>query len=303
MRIVSLDVLIVSATQPLDALLDGSDTAVVSHGGGGEVGVHTGAVPVARDWLGVQAHANTEIFSHSVQEVPGHPEVVTHGDALARTYLELPLCRHNLSVLTRNVDTSVEARPVVGLHHITTVDPTGAHTAVVGALGSWEALLGPAIGVTVDIQQGVLLLHTEPGMLVTGRVASLDALGAVVGVRGLLVVLVGLAQHDLVLAQTEGVPIQSAGVQVNVAVAALCLAGRGTVEVPDWQFCVTLGVEVHGPGLGAEVFAAAVYPDVHDLALLVRDGQPHVPVQHHLICVLSGRHLEKLETSARCSTG
>jgi len=286
MRIVSLDVLIVSATQPLDALLDGSDTAVVSHGGGGEVGVHTSTIPVARDWLGVQAHANTEIFSHSVQEVPGHPEVVTHGDALARTYLELPLCRHNLSVSTGDSDASVEARPVMSFDDVTTVNLTGAYTAVVGALGSWETILGPAVGVAVEVQQGVFLLHAKPRVRILRCFHGLQAFGAMVGVCWSVVVLVGLTKHDLVVPQAERVGVHSHGVKIHITIAAFRLSGGGTVEVPHRKLFRGLGVEIKGPGLGAEVFASTVYPDVHDLALLVRHRQPHVPVQHHFTRVV-----------------
>ena len=42
----------------------------------------------------------------------------------------------------------------------------GSDAAVVGSLGSGEAALGPAEGVLVLVQDGVLLLDAEPGVLV-----------------------------------------------------------------------------------------------------------------------------------------
>lgn len=52
-----------------------------------------------------------------------------------------------------------------------------------GALTLWarEAIVGPAIGVAVDAQQRVLLLHPEPGVAVLNQVHDLLARVSQVG--------------------------------------------------------------------------------------------------------------------------
>merc|ERR1719427_817087 len=124
--------------------------------------MHSSTVPVTGDGLRVQGDHNSKVLSHSVQEVAGHPQVVAHGDALTRTHLELPLGRHHLGVGARDVDAGEETSSVVGFHHVTSVDLVSAHTAVVGPLGSWVAILGPTQRVLVHVKESVLLLHTEP---------------------------------------------------------------------------------------------------------------------------------------------
>ena len=63
-----------------------------------------------------------------------------------------------------------------------------------------------------------------------------------VGVGGLLVVLVGLAHDDLVVAEAEGVAVHGHRVQVDVRVGALGLAGRGAIVVPDGKLWKQRGI-------------------------------------------------------------
>ena len=65
-----------------------------------------------------------------------------------------------------------------------------------------------------------------------------------VGVGGLLVVLVGLAHDDLVVAEAEGVAVHGHRVQVDVRVGALGLAGRGAIVVPDGKLWKQRGLIV-----------------------------------------------------------
>ena len=109
--------------------------------------------------------------------------------------------------------------------------------AVVGSLGSGEAALGPAEGVLVLVQDGVLLLDAEPRVLVLGLLHDLVALLALVGLGGRLVVLEGLAEDELVVAAAEGVGVHGDRREVRVRVLALGLARRGTVVVPDGKLC------------------------------------------------------------------
>ena len=109
--------------------------------------------------------------------------------------------------------------------------------AVVGSLGSGEAALGPAKGVLVLVQDGVLLLDAEPRVLVLGLLHDLVALLALVGLGGRLVVLEGLAEDELVVAAAEGVGVHGDRREVRVRVLTLGLARRGAVVVPDGKLC------------------------------------------------------------------
>ena len=88
----------------------------------------------------------------------------------------------------------------------------------------------------VLVEKGVLLLNTEPGLLVLGLLHDLVAELAVVGLSGLLVVLVGLAEDNLVVSQPEGIFVQGNRVKVDIRVGALSLSSGGSIEVPDGKF-------------------------------------------------------------------
>lgn len=57
-----------------------------------------------------------------------------------------------------------------------------------------------------------------------------------VGLRGQLVVLVGLAHDQFVVATPEGVPVDGHWVQIHIRVAAFGLASRAAIEIPNGQF-------------------------------------------------------------------
>jgi len=85
---------------------------------GAKVGVAASAIPVTLQGLGVERHLDAPLLSNPDEEVPRHPQMVTHLDSLTRTDLELPLGGHDLSVDTTDVDPGVEAGSVVGLDKI-----------------------------------------------------------------------------------------------------------------------------------------------------------------------------------------
>ena len=88
---------------------------------------------------------------------------------------------------------------------------------------------------------------------------------AVVGAGRLLVVLVGLAQHQDVVAPPEGVRVDLDWVQVGVRVGALSLVGRAPVIVPDGQLINTIRFRVQGLGLVPDALPSPVNPDVAGL--------------------------------------
>lgn len=51
----------------------------------------------------------------------------------------------------------------------------GSHATVVGTLGSGETILGPAKWMTIEVKECVLLLDTEPGLLIQALVHHLQA--------------------------------------------------------------------------------------------------------------------------------
>ena len=86
-----------------------------------------------------------------------------------------------------------------------------------------------------------------------------------VGVSWQLVVLVGLAEDQDVVAPPEGIRVDLDGVEVSVGVGALGLVGGATVIVPDWQLLNTLGLGVKSLGLVPDPLSSAVNPDVAGL--------------------------------------
>lgn len=68
---------------------------------------------------------------------------------------------------------SVEGRAalayVVSLDEITGKDLAGSDSAVVRTLGGGEPTLGPTIRLTIRVEQGVLLLESEPGLVLWRR--------------------------------------------------------------------------------------------------------------------------------------
>mmetsp|Transcript_21456 Transcript_21456/g.54623 ORF Transcript_21456/g.54623 Transcript_21456/m.54623 type:complete len:350 (-) Transcript_21456:230-1279(-) len=257
----------VALAQLLALLLDGGPADAGGAGGlGGEVRVAAGAVPVARDGLGVKGALHLEHLAHTVHDVARHPQVVAHADALAGAHLVLPLRGQHLAVHAADVDASEQAAAVVHLGDVAADGHAGAGGAVVGALGCGVAALGPAqrpLGGSVE--QRVLLLNAKPGLLGLGLLHHLGAGGARVGGDGLqgrhgaigqhAGGLVRVAHDEDVVTATEGILEDGAGNQVHLGVVAGGLAGGGAVIVPHRQV-LWLGRQlVQRPGLGAQVLA------------------------------------------------
>ena len=106
-------------------------------------------------------------------------------------------------------------------------------TAVVRALGAGEAALRPAVRGAVHVEQGVLLLDTEPRLEVLGLVHGLLRVVAEVGAIGGAVAVVALGEDEDVVAAAEGILEDGGGTEVNIGVVARSLVGGGAIEVPD----------------------------------------------------------------------
>ena len=116
------NVLNMTLRQFLNSRLDGVQATLLAHRLRRVVGVAASTVPVARKGLGVEGNLNTPLFRDANEEVASYPEVVAHRDALTGADLEFPLGRHHFCVDTGDVDTRVEAGPVVRLDEITRED-------------------------------------------------------------------------------------------------------------------------------------------------------------------------------------
>lgn len=120
----------------------------------------------------------------------------------------------------------------MGLNDVTAVDLAGSDTTVIGTLGTGEPALGPAIGRTELVEQGVFLLKTEPGDFLLVCLHELVALMAVVVLVGGTIGIPALAKDEDVVSTTERIGEDGDRAEVDIGVLARGLAGGGTVEVP-----------------------------------------------------------------------
>jgi hypothetical protein len=153
-------------------------------------------------------------------------------NTLTRTNLELPLSGHNLGVGSRDLYTGEQASFEVSLDDISAIDLSGTNTTVVWALGAWETILGPAIWFIGHIKKSVLLLETEPRLVLLMRLHQLGSLMTVVEfVRGSIGI-PALGDHQDIWGTTEWIREDCNRSKVNVGVIARCLASGASVEVP-----------------------------------------------------------------------
>mmetsp|Transcript_36331 Transcript_36331/g.102641 ORF Transcript_36331/g.102641 Transcript_36331/m.102641 type:complete len:314 (-) Transcript_36331:77-1018(-) len=261
----------------LTLLLDGIPAGALGTGPGvGVVGVATGSVPVTRHRLGVEGHGDVVHLSDAVEDVAAHPEVISHLDSNARTDLVLPLGRHDLGVHAADLDAGVQAGLVVGLNNVAGNSGTSSGRAVVWALWPGEAARGPAEGpLGAGVEEGVLLLNAEPGLIALSFLHDLSSRGAGVRWDGLHLSdgtigvdtgrLVGIAHNDDVAkARAEGIPVDLAGDDVNLGVFSGGLAAGAPIVVPGGEVLGTGHFLGDGPGLAAKILAGAANPHVLD---------------------------------------
>lgn len=134
---VNSNVFHVSLCHLLDSFFDMLDTTFFSHELGGVVGVATSSVPVSLQWLRVERDFDAPFFADAEEQESCHCQVVAHLNSEAGSDLELPLGRHNFSVDTGDLDTSVEAGSVVSLDGITGEDLAGTCDSSDATLASY----------------------------------------------------------------------------------------------------------------------------------------------------------------------
>lgn len=143
--------------------------------------------------------------------------------------------RHHLGVGSRELHAGVETGPVVGLDDLAADYFVSADAAVVRALRTRETVLRPAKRSTVEVQESVLLLDTEPRLLILDGLHRLVRPVPLVRFRWRLVAVVRVAEHELVVAATEGIVVNRHRIEEYVTVGTVGLVRRAAVVSPRRQ--------------------------------------------------------------------
>lgn len=120
----------------------------------------------------------------------------------------------------------------MGLDNVTAVYLASTDTTVVRALGTGETTLGPSVWFAILIKESVLLLETEPRLLVLVGLHELGTFVAVVEFVGSTVRVPALSQDEDVVAATEWIREHSDGTEVDIRILTWSLSGGRPVEVP-----------------------------------------------------------------------
>lgn len=123
----------------------------------------------------------------------------------------------------------------MSLDNVTLDNLASTDTAVVRALGSRETTRGPAEGTAIEIEESVLLLETEPRLVVGVGLHDLVAVMAVVVLVGGTIGVPALGKNDNVGGTAERIGEDGAGAQVDIGVVAGGLVSGRTIEVPDGE--------------------------------------------------------------------
>lgn len=249
---VDVDVLLMSLAKLLDGRLDDLHATFLSHGLGRVVEMAASAVPVARDGLGLEANLDSVLLGNSVEQIPGHPEVVAKVNRGQGADLELELARHDLDVDSSELDASVQAGSEVVLSDDSARGLSVSGTAVVLALGRREALGRPAKRPPVELveasKQGVLLLDGAPWLLSLGGLVDLRSEMSEVGIAGKQLLtgssssMPGLADDQDVVSSSQGVLEEVDRSENDLGVLGRSLLGRGAVVGPFRQLRGASGV-------------------------------------------------------------
>jgi hypothetical protein len=154
---------------------------------------------------------------------------------LARADLELPLGGHDLSVCTRDENTGVQASLVVGLDNVSAKDLASTHTTVVWTLRTWETIEWPAIRPVRHIKKCILLLKTEPWLMVLVCLHKLGSLMTVVELVGGSIGIPAFGQDQNIRDAAKRIRENSDRSEIDIRVVAWSLSSRGTIEVPFWE--------------------------------------------------------------------
>ena len=94
------------------------------------VAMAASTIPITCEGFGMERNFDTPLLGDADEKVTSHPEMVTHGNAFTRTYLEFPLCWHYLSINATDVDASVKTSTIVSFDKITGENLPGTYLGV-----------------------------------------------------------------------------------------------------------------------------------------------------------------------------
>lgn len=112
----------------------------------------------------------------------------------------------------------------MSLNDVTAEDLASTDTAVVGALGTGETTLRPAVGRSELVEEGVLLLQSEPWLSVLVGLHELSTVVPVVELVGNAIRVPALGEDQDVVTSTEGVGEDGDWAKVDVRVLTRGLA-------------------------------------------------------------------------------
>jgi len=147
----------------------------------------------------LKGDGNIVVFSNSAEQVSSHPEVVRSFSSLAWSYLELALARHSFWVLSRYLDSSIQACLVVSIHDRSPKAGACSNCAIVGALSSWKSTAGPAERLeskfVLGFKQSVFLLESKPRFISLHSIKDLGSKVTEVSVCWLLAAELIISPH------------------------------------------------------------------------------------------------------------
>ena len=133
----------------------------------GEVRVHSRTIPVEvfSEWLAMEVHINTKLFTEANEEVASDPDFIGGALGAFSENLEFPLPFGHLGIDAFVVDAGVEAEIKVLLDDFASdvANSAEADTSVVRALWGWEAIFRETERATVLIEE-ILLFEAEPSV-------------------------------------------------------------------------------------------------------------------------------------------
>jgi hypothetical protein len=141
---------------------------------------------VLLEYLRHICHLHIEVFSHPLNKIPCHPQMITNINASTRSNLELPLPRHSFSICPCNLNASPQTRSVVCVHYCSAKAEISSHWTVEGTLVARESPWWPTKWLQSEfilyIYESVLLLNTKPWLFVRYLVHYLLCKNTEVGV-------------------------------------------------------------------------------------------------------------------------
>lgn len=88
-------------------------------------------------WFWIQGCNDSKIFSYAVQNEARDPQIVSDCDIHAWTYLVLPLSRHDFSVRSTDLYTSVQTSTIMRINNVTCDYFITSDATVIGSIIRW----------------------------------------------------------------------------------------------------------------------------------------------------------------------